>query len=38
MHRLEELLVAPDGERLRVRERKLELGRQPIHPHRFAPG
>ena len=40
---LDELLVAADGERLRVRERELEFGRQSIrsharHPHVDCPG
>ena len=34
---LDELLVAADGERLRVRQRQLELGSQSIHAHERVP-
>ena len=34
VHGLDVLMVAPDGERLRVRERKLKLAGEFVHPHR----
>ena len=33
MNRLDELMIAPDGQGLRVGERLLEVGRQFVHPH-----
>ncbi len=37
VHRLDELVTASDGERLRVGERHLELGGQFVHAHRAVP-
>ena len=38
VHGLDELVIAADGERLRVLQRLLELGRQLVHSHeRFGP-
>ena len=34
----DELVVAANGERLRVRERKLEFRCQPVHAHEGDPG
>ncbi len=38
VHRLDELVIAADRERLRIRQRELEFRRQPILSHRGAPG
>jgi hypothetical protein len=36
VHGLDELVVAPDGERLRIRKGLLKVGRQLVHAHRLA--
>ena len=33
VHGLDELMIAADGERLRIGQRLLELGRQFVHAH-----
>ena len=33
VHGLDELMIAADGERLRIGQRLLELGRQLVHAH-----